>query len=393
MKILCSLSGLDFTCDHFPGTFFSKETYHPIFNLSQHRLLSYAGKWGAGELTPTDSYLLFIALLKSTDRVDFRVAVRRSEQTNSIVAQNMEHLMKITTKMNTIANPAVLFPKYVVSPDTCNLATVRYWLDNWYSCYSDFQAGRVKDWDDRKLIQRENALDRLLKDHHKSIKDKAGQIAEWASIAAEFPTGMTPNPWSRTGEQIALSEYWKLLIIKAASDYGLLGATKQIKDDYAEMMEHCYCEIPQGTIRSHALFSILRGAMERQKNYLGFDLDTSKPKFTFLSDEPAKTDDIETVNLRVMIGTAPSKEPLRVEYASNFMFLKAKLAWEYAQKALKEKELQMHRRADDPVPGAEPAIDIESWDTRKDLAPTVDEEQAEDDPEEEQILGTDGEVA
>lgn len=355
MKILCSLSGLEFTCDHFPGTFCSKETYHPIFNLSQHRLLSYAGKWAAHELTDTDSYLLFLAILKSTDRVEFRSPVFRTEMTNSIVAQNMEHLMKITTKMNTIVHPSAIFPTYVISPDTRALSNVRYWLDNWYSCYAEFQSGKIKDWDNRKLVQRENALERLIKNKHKTLKEKAGQIADWAAVAGEFPSGMTPSPW-KANTQISLDDYWKELIIKAASDFGLLGATKQVLEDYHEMMEHCYCKIAKGTIFSHELFSILRGALDRQKNFLGFDVDLSKPKFVFadvVSKVPSQ--DVELTNLRVLIGKAPDHEPTIAEYnGSKFAYLKAKVAWEYAQKAAREEELMQHRRKDDPAPGQEP---------------------------------------
>ena len=53
MKILCSMSGLEFDCDHFPGTFYAKELNHPIFYLPQKRLLTYTGKWAGGELTKT----------------------------------------------------------------------------------------------------------------------------------------------------------------------------------------------------------------------------------------------------------------------------------------------------------------------------------------------------
>lgn len=362
MKILCSLSGLEFSCDYFPGTFYSKETYHPIFNLSQHRLLSYAGKWAAGELTPNDSYLLFLAILRSTGRVEFRTPVFRNEMTNSIIAQNMEHLMKITTKINTIVNPAVVFPKYVISADTRMLSNVRYWLDNWYSCYAEFQSGKIKDWDNRKLLARENALERLIKNPHKSLKEIAPQIAEWAATASEFPTGSVPSPW-KAGEQITIDSYWKQIIVKCAGDFGMLGIPKI---DVADLLEHCEVNIPIGTIFSNALFKILRGALERQKNFLGFDVDASTPKFTFLGDAPTATDDVETANLKLIVGRATIEEPQRKDYANSFLYLKAKVAWDMAQKVHKDTEF-MYRRKDDPLPGQEPAVEPGYYDDASDI--------------------------
>mgnify|MGYP000735790344 CR=1 FL=1 len=54
-KILCAYSGIEFSCEHFPITLHARESYHPIFNVPQKKLLSYLGKWAGNELTPTDN--------------------------------------------------------------------------------------------------------------------------------------------------------------------------------------------------------------------------------------------------------------------------------------------------------------------------------------------------
>ena len=121
MKILCSKSGIEFTAEHFPGTFFSRELSHPIFSLEQKKLLSYTGKWAAGELTPTDSYLLFLALLNSSEQIQFRTSCKRTPLTNSIVANNMEYLVRTVIKLNAIRTPGTLFPYF--DDNSCGLNT------------------------------------------------------------------------------------------------------------------------------------------------------------------------------------------------------------------------------------------------------------------------------
>ena len=163
MKILCSISGIEFNCEHFPGALTSREVSHPVFSIPQKKLLSYTRKWAAGELTTTDSYLLFLAILASSELIQFRVPVSRNEQTNSIVANNMESLVKITAKLNAVTNPNVTFPHYVVSPETKYLTNVNHWISNWEDAYKEFQDGYSRQEDSRKLITREAALERMIK--------------------------------------------------------------------------------------------------------------------------------------------------------------------------------------------------------------------------------------
>lgn len=158
MKILCALSGLEFTCEHFPGTFHTREANHPIFQLPQKKLLASLGKWSSGELTQTDSYLLFIALLHSTELVHFRTSIYRTEKTDALIANNMESLARAIIKMNAIRDTEKVFPSYVITPDTRTLENVRYWINNWLDEYTNWKDGYKSVHDSQKLIRRESAL-------------------------------------------------------------------------------------------------------------------------------------------------------------------------------------------------------------------------------------------
>jgi hypothetical protein len=324
MKILCSLSGLEFTCEHFPGTFYSKETYHPIFHIEQKKLLVYLKKWAGNELTPTDSYLLFLALLKSSDLVEFRVPVFRTEKTDSIIYNNMEYLARTVIKLNTVSNPGVIFPHYVITPDTRFLTNIHHWIENWEKEYEDFLNGKRKDIQDRKLVQREAALARLIKNPHKAVSAYATEIAAWASVAGSFPVFTINSPFKDQGK-VELKDYWKEIIVRCCRNELLFSIPKK---DLDELLEHCEDHVPVGSIYSNALFKVLRTAHEKHKNFLSLGEYDIKSTYSLLSQE----DTAEAANIKSMIDQAPEEEPRMEQYPTKFKYLQAKLRWDMAKR-------------------------------------------------------------
>lgn len=331
MKVLCSYSSITFTCEHMPGFLSSREYYHPIFAVPQKRLLAYSGKWSSGELTETDSYLLFLATLKSTDLVDFRVPAILSPKTSSIIAQNMEALMRVAIRLNTVTNPSVTFPHYVISQDTKDLDNVRYWIENWQDAHAEFTSGARKyiagreEW--QRLQSRESALERLIKNPHRPTSTYSKQIADWASIAGSFPTFQTQNPFHPSG-QSTCADYWKTLIEHCAHETSMFSIPRK---DLVELMEHCEENIPIGSIYSNALFGLLRKALERQRNFLGLgDLDIRASTYAFVGTD----DSAEKANMQALIQAAPDHLPTPEEYPSKFQYMRAKLRWDMAQKSL-----------------------------------------------------------
>lgn len=327
MQILCATSSITFSCDHVPGFLSSREVEHPIFHLPQKKLLSYLRKWSGGELTSTDSYLLFLAFLKSSDLVNFRVPAIRTEQTDSIIAQNMEFLARTVTRLNTVVTPSVQFPQYVVSPDTKNLTTVHYWIQNWEDSYQDFASGKAREYDNHKLVHREAALERLIRNPHRPVSTYAGALAEWAAIAGEFPLANTVSRIS--GLKCSISEYWQQIIRKCAHEEGIFSINKA---DLTELIEHCEDRIHlnSGGIFAHALFKVLRHAAKRQENFLGLgDLDISASTYQLLKE----SDSVEHANMSAVIQAAPVEIPRREQYPKLLDFMRAKLRYDMAKKA------------------------------------------------------------
>jgi hypothetical protein len=241
----------------------------------------------------------------------------------------MEPLVRTIIKINTVTAPSVVFPRFVISPDTRFLQNVHHWIECWQDSYQQFLDGYKSAHESRKLINREAALQRMIKNPHKPVSEYATQIADWAHIAGDFPAFLTTSPFSSL--QIPLAEYWKSIIIKAAKDEYLYQISSK---DLQELIDHCEDKIPVGSIYSHALFKLLRRAQERQKNYLGLgDIDV-RSTYTLLSED--STSNVEAANMRALIDSAPTERPRREQYPTNFAFIRAKLRWDMSQKFKKE---------------------------------------------------------
>lgn len=327
-KILCAYSGIEFACDHFPIVLHARESYHPIFNVPQKKLLGYLGKWSGGELTSIDSYLLFLALLNSTELVTFNVPAAPNPFTASIVAQNMEFLAKTVIKINTVYNPLAVFARIYITPDTKFLSNARDWIEVWEENYKDFLNGYKSAHDNAKLLHRERALERLIKNPYKSDSQIATQLAEWANQAASFPTYEVHNPFIQDRRSyISCAEYWKTIICMACKDDRLYAIPSTGLED---VLEYCQENIPVGSgIYSERLFRILRNAQHKNKNFLELGDYDIKTTFQIL-DNPSN---VEEANISALIQAAPEEEPRLEQYPTKFKFMQAKMRWELAKKA------------------------------------------------------------
>ena len=120
-KIVCSKSGVIFNCEHMPTTLSSSTYTHPLFHVPQKRLIALAGQWAAQKLTPTESYLLYLALLDSTELIQWRTQASYHKGMDAIVSSNMENLLSIIAKINLIHHPSFALPSFSINPSTHTL--------------------------------------------------------------------------------------------------------------------------------------------------------------------------------------------------------------------------------------------------------------------------------
>lgn len=321
-KILCGISGIEFSCDHLPIYLSSREYAHPIFFMPQKKLLGLYQKYRHGELPEIDSYLLFLAYLNSTDLVEWRVPAQFHANTASIVAQNFESLVNTVERMNRVKNPSVHFSHIAVSPDTKKLDNVDYWIASWEATYEDFTNGYVSQRLKQEIADLEERLDYLCKDANRSELQFASRLAVWADKAGSFPR----FPVHIGAATIPCSMYWQQIIRKCTNAESIFSIPSQ---DLQELLDHCEENIDAGSTYAHHLFKILREGKAKQSNFLGL----GDFQFSIISSDTS----VEDANKLAIILNAPSSAPRRIDYPSEFKFLQAKLAYSLAQ-SKKEQE-------------------------------------------------------
>jgi len=359
-KFICCYSGLEINVSHFPLYLSRAENTtacHPIFHVEQKKLLSYARKWSSGELTVTDKYLLYVALLKSTDLVYFRVPCAFEEAhitvdgdrfvlkhgTQKTIAQNMEHLLIAVSRINSVLNPRVRFPEVVISTETANLWNSKHWIDNWNQVYEDYKAGITRQEKIAEQSQRELALHRLIKSPHRRIESYSAELATWTAEAADFPIFTIKHPVHN--QPVPLAEYYKEIIGHACcKEYFKITNKADLEEVIALCHERIAFSIEKGensggSIQSFLLFQVLNDAQKYLDSFItGGEKRTPTIKLP-ISDTwrfPDATDDSGTSEfvsgIQTLIESVPENAPKPVitDYPNKLAYLTAKFKWDAA---------------------------------------------------------------
>ena len=184
MKLYCRNSGISFDVQY--GGFIKEASYvHPIFHMPVSQLLKQRGAWFTGRIeNEMDKRLLFLSLLNSSELIEFSHPAEPSAKT---VAVNMPRLFDLVDWMVRLRSPFIVLPSYRVSGDNRSLDNIRYWLDSWQAERIRFEDGYRK-WDKDKIqADRENALERSIKNPTKRSEQYARLLSRWAFDASDAP--------------------------------------------------------------------------------------------------------------------------------------------------------------------------------------------------------------
>lgn len=348
MKIFCQYSGVEYTTPDFGSL---QLTYvHPIFSAEPRTLLSRAGDWASGSLNEQERRLLFLALLHCTELVKFKATAVPAPHN---VQANMESLLKIVGWLHGIQHPALALPSFVITPETRELQNVRHWLAAWWNARKDFEDGYHDYSELRKQRNRETALERLIKSSSKKTEDYIGMLSQWAFEASNTP--------------LALREYWKKIICSRSTS---IYAVRTV--DLEEIVEHMEENLEHGSIFAADFMKHVRILLKKNKaglNYgLGMD-DDAELNYKQLMQTPFQIvegdADTEAANRSIIISTAPESAPEARNYPSRVAFLRAKIAYEWAQRAAEasaDLEAENARKAaQEDIQAADAAADAESF--------------------------------
>lgn len=358
-KFNCCYSGLEITTSHFPLYLSDRDNHqacHPIFYADQRKLLGYARKWSANELTPIDKYLLFVALLKSTDLIYFRtpciyeearIEVDESDHfvlksgSGKLVAQNMEKLLYTVSRINSVMNPRVRFPEVVITAQTASLYNVKHWIDNWNQVYEDYKSGVSKQEKFAEQSIREQALHKMIKSPHRRIESYASDLAEWVSEAAEFPLFSIKHPV--TGEPTPLAEYYKEIVRYACTkEYFNIVNTADLREIIDLCADRIAFSIDKGqnaggSIQSFLLFKVL----DEANLYLNSFIQPSKKPtvripisetWRFVEDENNEPEEFAP-GLSAIIADTPLYKPQAKDFPTKLAYITSKIKWDVANSA------------------------------------------------------------
>lgn len=312
----------------------SNEYYHPLFAVPKKKLLNLTKDWAARRLSPTEEYLLYLALLHSTELIIWRSQARYTEKTPKIIASNMEALVQMIGKIDIIRHPAFVLPKMTITYDTGDLATSFYWVQAWMHNYKEFMEdfidARTREEVKVRVERREYSLARLIKDQNVIPEKLANNIAEWAEDACEFPVYEINHPLQK-GKRVPINEFWKEMIRACVKEEQIWRYSEGQFDKLIEHVEENLQNESMGSIYSHALMKLLRGGLEKREAYTGFgdiDLAGKTTQFRLMGSETSAED----ANLIAAIQSAPLTEPKKENYPTLGAFIRAKLNFDAARR-------------------------------------------------------------
>jgi hypothetical protein len=309
-KLKCAISGLTIAVQHVPIV--CQESigyYHPIFAVPRKHLYGLYSKHCSEHLTPTDSYLLFLALLHSTDKVTWTVPVTRdptSASTATLIANNIAQLIAVIEETDCISHPSFSQPALVVSTTNSSLRDINAYIVSWKNNISRFRSGYKEAELENRLQKLENKLSHCILSGL-SEERYIHVIANWAAKAAEFPREKEDS-------------YKKIIRTCFNSDKMFSTPLSELK----EVKSYCEASIEPGSIHFHKLMEVLREGITRHTNYLGMAPEVLGYKLI-----PVDTTKQELA-VEIIKTNAPTSPPVRESYSDTMSFIRAKLAFAVA---------------------------------------------------------------
>ena len=141
----CPISGITYKCQYLP---IHTKMPHPIFFLEQKKLLGMYAKYLQGSLCEVDSYLLFLAYLNSTEKVDWQhpcTLYPESKQTQLLIANNINQLIMVIEETNCIKTPRFKQPSFIIRKENSLLANIHLYIQAWRDNLEAFKLGTKQE--------------------------------------------------------------------------------------------------------------------------------------------------------------------------------------------------------------------------------------------------------
>lgn len=320
--LTCAISGLNIEVPYFADINIAKHCgyFHPIFAADSNTIKALVGKYKKGTLTPTENYLLFLAIANNSKLItwhhplDISRRTPDSDYTQRIIANKLLKLIKYLAQSEKLAATKSDFsqPQLIIRLGSNNLRDIANYItvlkDN-INEYLHFKQDMALT---EQINKTENALTLAIKSSaHTS--DYTDLIANWARVAAGFPADKV----------IA----YKAVIINSFNEAKMFNTPLEL---IKEVKDYCENNIEAGSIHFHELTKALNAAIINHEDYLGASFNTTYTLESLdgIEDSSAPIKNKEMLSLLTSLkAKAPTTEPIRSNYANLADYIKAKLAY------------------------------------------------------------------
>lgn len=238
-KCICAISGIPLTISSQTGEDipinlgYTPEFVHPIFHLTQQKLLGLYNLTCLNKANNTTKYLTYLAILHSSNLISYKTHFIFSPATLPIITKTITSLFLAISKIQTLPHEKAvkLFPSFLVTPENNSLESIPSLITEWNSVIGDLSSSYLSQKKSSSISSIESKILNLGID--KTSPLFYTYLGEWAEIVCEFPTFYT---LTTSGERIKISEYWKSLIRKSLKRESLLNIPIS---DLVELYEHC----------------------------------------------------------------------------------------------------------------------------------------------------------
>lgn len=321
MRIVCHYSGVSLRMEKFNNLKIEGSyAKHPIMAVPTPILLLLKQDWMKGKLDDLECRLLFVALLKSTDLVEFRTAALPSL---SNIQKNMISLFKLV-EMKWITSDAIPLSHLAVNFDNRYITNV----DNWINAVMEEKLSwEMRKGDLAKIQQRryrEQQILKAIRSPYRKLSSYQHLIAKWVVDIVEPPHPEKVERWTR--------------ILRAREDYEIWSFNPL---DIEELSNEMKDKLPFGTLQSHQAFQIIDTIQKKNRYKLNYfslgltDEDSDEKGYTIIGGEDGdEKEDTEQANIDAITETAPQEEPQQANYKTKVEFWVAYSKWNIAQREL-----------------------------------------------------------
>jgi hypothetical protein len=341
MLCYCPISGTNYRTDNFSGRWKGVvPQQHPIFSAPLDSLLQRSGDLVAGNLSPTENRLLFLALLFNTGQVSLEPGVC-AEPSQQTILRNSEALIRFISWYDGVWKSRLFLPAIIIRHESRKIENIQHWLEAWNNAKETWENSKAArksleaHWQEETEQQRkEAALSRLIHSATKNPENYAGRLASWAMIA-----GKVPPDWREDWTKLF---HLKGLDIFQAKNIDL----QELVDHMEENLEVYHAPIFSTTVLSH-----VRRLLRMNSAGLGTWIETGDSTNGSGTPWSILDDEVEEHNKTVAISryAPPEGSPRPSDpgaYPNRLAFLRAKAAWELQEARRVELETSLAAEAE-----------------------------------------------